>query len=51
MNSFFAYPVSDNIAPGYSDKIKTPMDMSTMKIKIDNGEYRCVTDYLVRDVQ
>jgi len=30
----FAFPVTDTIAPGYSKKIKEPMDLSTMRSKI-----------------
>lgn len=37
---FFAWPVTDNIAPGYSTIISNPMDCSTMRQKIDDNEYR-----------
>ena len=33
-NSFFAVPVNDQFAPGYSQIIKTPMDFSTMRSKV-----------------
>ena len=33
-NSFFAIPVNDQYAPGYSQIIKTPMDFSTMRSKV-----------------
>ena len=33
-NSFFAIPVNDQFAPGYSQIIKTPMDFSTMRSKV-----------------
>lgn len=39
VNHFFAFPVSDKIAPGYSQIIKKPMDFSTMKSKLKRGEY------------
>ncbi|XP_077982682.1 bromodomain-containing protein 7-like [Glandiceps talaboti] len=44
-NQFFAWPVTDMIAPGYSGIIQQPMDFSTMQHKIDHGEYDCVDDY------
>ncbi|KAK3881362.1 hypothetical protein Pcinc_014194 [Petrolisthes cinctipes] len=36
---FFAWPVTDAIAPGYSTIISNPMDFSTMKHKITDGLY------------
>ena len=33
-NNFFAMPVNDLFAPGYSQIIKTPMDFSTMRSKV-----------------
>ena len=47
MNGFFAYPVNDMIAPGYSMIIANPMDFSTMMVKIDNNEYESVLEYRV----
>lgn len=41
----FQDPVTDLIAPGYSLIIKDPMDLSTMKTKIDSNEYRNVMEY------
>ena len=35
-NNFFAMPVNDLFAPGYSQIIKTPMDFSTMRSKVIN---------------
>ena len=35
-NSFFAVPVNDQFAPGYSQIIKTPMDFSTMRSKVNH---------------
>ncbi|XP_069822039.1 bromodomain-containing protein 7 [Dendropsophus ebraccatus] len=43
-SSFFAFPVTDFIAPGYSMIIKNPMDFSTMKEKIRNGEYESIEE-------
>lgn len=34
-NSFFAVPVNDQYAPGYSQIIKTPMDFSTIRSKVN----------------
>lgn len=36
---FFAWPVTDNIAPGYSSIIAHPMDFSTMRQKIEENHY------------
>lgn len=46
-NGFFAFPVTDVIAPGYSTIIKHPMDFSTMKDKITANEYKTVTEFKV----
>ncbi|GAB6025856.1 hypothetical protein CHUAL_011834 [Chamberlinius hualienensis] len=43
---FFAWPVTDNIAPGYSSIIAHPMDFSTMRTKTDNNEYSSVSDFM-----
>ncbi|KAM4017672.1 bromodomain-containing protein 7 [Anomaloglossus baeobatrachus] len=43
-SSFFAFPVTDFIAPGYSMIIKNPMDFSTMKEKIRSGEFESIED-------
>ncbi|KAL0279326.1 UNVERIFIED_CONTAM: hypothetical protein PYX00_000917 [Menopon gallinae] len=36
---FFAWPVTDSFAPGYSNVITQPMDFSTIKQKIDDHVY------------
>jgi hypothetical protein len=36
----FSEPVSKEDFPEYYDQIKTPMDYSSMKAKLENGEYR-----------
>lgn len=46
-HGFFAFPVTEAIAPGYSTFIKHPMDFSTMKDKIINNEYNTVTEFKV----
>nr|CAG4646971.1 EOG090X04G3 [Megafenestra aurita]SVE92326.1 EOG090X04G3 [Megafenestra aurita] len=42
---FFAWPVTDNIAPGYSSIINKPMDFSTMKQKIEDNQYRTLQEF------
>lgn len=42
---FFAWPVNDIIAPGYSTIIHSPMDFSTMRKKIDDSDYACVNEF------
>ena len=44
---FFAWPVTDSIAPGYSTIITKPMDFSTMKQKIEENEYKTLQDFSV----
>ncbi|XP_078517347.1 bromodomain-containing protein 9 [Lissotriton helveticus] len=44
-HGFFAFPVTDAIAPGYFAIIKHPMDFSTMKEKIALSEYKSVTEF------
>uniref|UniRef100_A0A8C5Q2X6 Bromodomain containing 7 n=1 Tax=Leptobrachium leishanense TaxID=445787 RepID=A0A8C5Q2X6_9ANUR len=43
-SAFFAFPVTDFIAPGYSMIIKNPMDFSTMKEKIRNNDYESIEE-------
>ncbi|XP_046619908.1 bromodomain-containing protein 7 [Neodiprion virginianus] len=43
---FFAWPVTDNIAPGYSQIITNPMDFSTIKQKIDDGNYQNLNEFI-----
>ncbi|KAG8036576.1 hypothetical protein G9C98_003898 [Cotesia typhae] len=43
---FFAWPVTDNIAPGYSSIIKNPMDFSTIKQKIDDNNYQNLNEFI-----
>ena len=45
VNGIFAFPVTDSIAPGYSSIITQPMDFSTMKTKIDDGDYNSVAEF------
>lgn len=50
VNGFFAFPVTDAIAPGYSSIILHPMDFSTMQVKVDTNEYRSVMEYKVLNI-
>lgn len=43
---FFAWPVTDNIAPGYSSIISQPMDFSTMRQKIEDNMYTNLQDFV-----
>lgn len=43
---FFAWPVTDNIAPGYSSIITQPMDFSTMRQKIEDNLYNNLQEFL-----
>ncbi|GFU13358.1 bromodomain-containing protein 7 [Trichonephila clavipes] len=42
---FFAWPVTDVIAPGYSSIISNPIDFSTITKKIDDREYKSVSEF------
>lgn len=45
-HQFFAWPVTDDIAPGYSSIITKPMDFSTIRQKIEENEYPILTDFV-----
>ncbi|KAF8764828.1 bromodomain-containing protein 7-like isoform X3 [Argiope bruennichi] len=44
-NDFFAWPVTDAIAPGYSSIISNPMDFSTITKKIDDRDYKSLSEF------
>lgn len=44
---FFAWPVTDSFAPGYSNIITQPMDFSTIKQKIDDHVYNNLQQFVV----
>lgn len=46
-SSFFSFPVTDLIAPGYSSIIKRPMDFSTMKERVKKGGYQSLDELKV----
>lgn len=43
------HPVRDEIAPGYSNVVYRPMDLSTIKKNIENGQIRTTKEFQ-RDV-
>ncbi|XP_020897069.1 bromodomain-containing protein 9 [Exaiptasia diaphana] len=45
VQGFFAFPVNDAIAPGYSRVIEKPMDFSTIRNKIDSGQYTTIEGF------
>ena len=47
LQGIFAFPVTDEIAPMYSQIISEPMDFSTMKDKVNNLEYVTVAEFRV----
>lgn len=46
-DDIFQWPVTDDIAPGYSLIIANPMDLSTMRKKIDSHTYVTLKEYRV----
>lgn len=44
-HELFAWPVSDVVSPGYSALIHSPMDFSTIKKRIDDNHYSCVSEF------
>lgn len=45
VDKLFLYPVTDAIAPGYSKRIKNPIDLTTIKKKAKNQEYTSFDDF------
>ncbi|XP_031629666.1 bromodomain-containing protein 7 [Contarinia nasturtii] len=43
---FFAWPVSDDIAPGYSNIITNPMDFFTIRSKIEDSKYQTLIEFI-----
>ena len=44
-NGFFLEPVSEEFVPGYREVIKNPMDFTTIRTKLDQGEYYAGTAF------
>lgn len=44
-HQFFAWPVTDDIAPGYSSIISNPMDFSTIRQKIEQNQYAMMQEF------
>lgn len=44
-HAFFAWPVTDDIAPNYTTIITKPMDFSTIRLKIEDNEYASLMEF------
>lgn len=44
-HQFFAWPVTDDIAPGYSSIIGEPMDFLSIRQKVDDNEYGTLHEF------
>lgn len=44
-HQFFAWPVTDDIAPGYSTIISNPMDFLTIRQKVDENQYNTLQEF------
>jgi Bromodomain len=42
----FAHPVTKDVAPGYFEVIKHPMDLSTMRRKSESNRYTSISDFV-----
>lgn len=46
----FREPVTEELAPDYSDVIKAPMDLSTMEARLDSRQFYITLDIFVADM-
>jgi hypothetical protein len=46
VNEWFSVPINDKIAPGYSDKVKEPMDFTAMENKLDTRVYGTLDQFI-----
>lgn len=44
-SQFFAWPVTDDIAPGYSSIISNPMDFLTIRQKVEENQYTSLQEF------
>lgn len=44
-HQFFAWPVTDEIAPGYSSIISNPMDFFTIRQKVEENQYTSLQEF------
>lgn len=44
-HQFFAWPVTDDIAPGYSSIISNPMDFLTIRQKVEDNQYTSLQEF------
>ena len=51
IDGWFAEPVTDEIAPGYSEYVSEPMDVSTIRSKLEAGSYGDEVDAFADDVR
>ena len=51
IDGWFAEPVTDAIAPGYSEYVSEPMDMTTIREKLEAGTYGDAFDAFADDVR
>lgn len=45
-HQFFAWPVTDDIAPGYSSIISQPMDFLTIRQKVEENQYTSLQEFV-----
>lgn len=45
-HQFFAWPVTDDIAPGYSSIISEPMDFLTIRQKVEENQYTSLQEFI-----
>lgn len=46
-DEYFTFPVTEEDAPDYFDVVKAPMDLISMRAKMDRGEYENLEQFKV----